>query len=517
MARCVLSTGPRMKPKVKYIDKNIVDVSKKTTASSKAVREFRTKLAIAGPDSSAYELELLKGFAQNQITGFLAIPTLALLITIFASGWLSWKVTVPWAIMAILVQAGLFILSKRFIKQDVSTKDVDKWRRKFLLAQLAIGFIWCFPAWATCSHCNDLQFSTIQFSAVLAFSAATAMMGYSFERMTLAIIAPPTMALAVRFTLTSEPTHLIMAGALFGSIFFFYFIATRFKASLLTMLEHSTEKETLIVELETQKGISEEARKRAEDANMAKSRFLATMSHELRTPLNAIIGFSEMMKDEILGPLENENYKEYSHDIHSSGSHLLKLINEILDISRIEAGKHELKEKKLSLVQVADEARHIMQVKAKQKNVKLITNYDGKLATIWIDERAIYQVTLNLLSNALKFTPSGGTITLKIGWTAKGGQYISVKDSGPGIPENEIPVVLSSFGQGSIAIKDAEQGTGLGLTIVQSLLHMHQGRFALKSKLREGTEAIAYLPKERVTVRSSAPEPQTTQPELDVA
>ena len=118
------------------------------------------------------------------------------------------------------------------------------------------------------------------------------------------------------------------------------------------------------------------------------------------------------------------------------------------------------------------------------------------------------------MSNALKFTPTGGEITVKVGWTAKGGQYFSVKDSGPGIPEDEIPIVLSSFGQGTIAIKHAEPGTGLGLTIVQALLNMHQGRFDLKSKLREGTEAIAYLPTDRVSKRmENSPAMETSVPE----
>jgi two-component system cell cycle sensor histidine kinase PleC len=117
---------------------------------------------------------------------------------------------------------------------------------------------------------------------------------------------------------------------------------------------------------------------------------------------------------------------------------------------------------------------------------------------LFADERSVRQVALNLLSNAVKFTPSGGEIKVKTGWTASGGQYLSVKDNGPGIPEDEIPIVLSAFGQGSIAIKSAEQGTGLGLPIVQALMAMHDGVFKLKSKLREGTEAIALFPPTRV-------------------
>lgn len=498
-----------MAHKVKYIDKNIVDVGKKSTASSKAVRDFRAKLSIVGPDASAYEFELLKAYAQNQVNAAYVMPALVLAVGAFAIPWIGFYLALLWGAIAMATHVGLSALARRFINSNPDIKLATKWRRYFLASQFTIATSWTVFALASCIACAPGQMAVLQFSALLAFNAATSMMSYSFGRMALAMIAPPTLALATRFVITKDPSMLLMAGVLVISILFFFFITNRFRASLIGMLKHTTEKEALIVELETEKGFSEEARKRAEDANVAKSRFLATMSHELRTPLNAIIGFSEMMKDEILGPIENENYREYSKDIHSSGSHLLKLINDILDISRIEAGKHELKEDTVSLVSVADQARHIMAVKAKQKNVTLLTHYEKDLETIWIDQRAIYQVTLNLLSNALKFTPSGGTITLTIGWTSTGGQYISVKDTGPGIPEDEIPIVLSSFGQGSIAIKDAEQGTGLGLTIVQSLLFMHQGRFDLKSKLRQGTEAVAYLPKERVSVRNR---PEGAQP-----
>jgi len=130
--------------------------------------------------------------------------------------------------------------------------------------------------------------------------------------------------------------------------------------------------------------------------------------------------------------------------------------------------------------------------------VTIRTHFQHDLPQLWADERALRQITLNLMSNALKFTPNGGQIDVKVGWTQLGGQYLSIKDTGPGIPEEEIPIVLSSFGQGSIAIKSAEQGTGLGLPIVQALVSMHDGTFELRSKLREGTEVIAIFPKSRV-------------------
>src|SRR5690606_25539470 len=243
---------------------------------------------------------------------------------------------------------------------------------------------------------------------------------------------------------------------------------------------------------------SDGARRHAGQANIAKSQFLATMSHELRTPLNAIIGFSEVLKSELLGPHAVVQYKEYAGDIHASGQHLLNLINERLDLSRIEAGKYDLNEEAISLVEISDDCRRMLEIRARAKNIELHFEAGEAMPKIWGDERAVRQVVLNLLSNAIKFTPQTGKIALTVGRSADGGQFVSVVDNGPGIPEEEIETVLSSFGQGSLAQKTAEQGAGLGLPIVQRIMDLHQGRFDLFSKLRFGTEAIATFPRARV-------------------
>jgi two-component system cell cycle sensor histidine kinase PleC len=204
------------------------------------------------------------------------------------------------------------------------------------------------------------------------------------------------------------------------------------------------------------------------------------------------------MKAEIFGPHTVPQYKDYAGDIHSSGVHLLGLINEILDLSRIEAGRYELNEEPVALIGVVEECCHLLQMRARNRSLTLHESYETDMPKLWADERAIRQICLNFLSNAIKFTPQGGEIWVKAGWTAAGGQYLSVTDTGPGIPEEEIPIVLASFGQGSNSIKSAEQGAGLGLPIAKSLVDLHGGTFSLKSKLRIGTEVIVTFPPERV-------------------
>jgi two-component system cell cycle sensor histidine kinase PleC len=243
------------------------------------------------------------------------------------------------------------------------------------------------------------------------------------------------------------------------------------------------------------------------------------MSHELRTPLNAILGFSEVMKTEVFGEHAIPAYKEYSADIHNSGVHLLGLINEILDLSRIEAGRYELNEESVSLAGIVEDCHHLLKLRATNRGITIHEMFENELPRLWADERAIRQICLNLLSNAIKFTPQGGEIWLKVGWTASGGQYMSVKDTGAGIPEEEIPVVLASFGQGSNSIKSAEQGAGLGLPIAKSLVDLHGGTFQLKSKLRIGTEVIVTFPPERVVaamapIHEPAPPLAPTEPAL---
>ena len=374
--------------------------------------------------------------------------------------------------------------------------NLKAWRIRFVLLDLFFGLAWMFNLVQPIGVVEGT--GTFMLFVMLLVVAVSSMLAFSLPIAVFAATVPVTGAVAINFALKGNLHDYILAIMAVTAQGYFLLLAHRLYSSALQTLQARAEKDMLIGELEQAKTISDEARHRAEAANISKSRFLAQMSHELRTPLNAILGFSEVMKNEIFGAHSVAAYKEYSNDIHDSGQHLLGLINEILDLSRIEAGRYELNEEAVSLIAVVEDCHHLVKLRAKNRLITIHEIFEPDLPRVWADERAIRQIALNLLSNAIKFTPQGGEIWIKVGWTASGGQYFSVKDTGPGIPEDEIPVVLASFGQGSNAIKSAEQGAGLGLPIAKSLVDLHGGTFTLKSKLRVGTEVIIALPPERV-------------------
>ena len=350
------------------------------------------------------------------------------------------------------------------------------------------------------AHASPATFSShvFIFATLMVVLAIRMTFASTLPRVFLAGTVPMTVAVAGRLFMLGDPFYFALASMAIGIHVFFVYLARGLHSTALAMVEYRAEKDGLISELEEASAISDEARRRAEAANKAKSRFLATMSHELRTPLNAIMGFSEVMEKELLGPIGSDTYREYAQNIYSSGDHLLCIINEILDLSRIEAGRYDLHEETVSLTDIAEECERLVKIKADAKALQIVEDFAPDLPHVWADPRAMRQICLNLLSNALKFTPKGGRITLTVGHTLDGGQFMTVSDTGPGIPKDEIPRVLQAFGQGSLAHETAEGGTGLGLPIVQNLIHLQGGTFDLKSELRKGTEVTVTLPRQRV-------------------
>ncbi|MEZ5670554.1 MAG: ATP-binding protein [Alphaproteobacteria bacterium] len=247
--------------------------------------------------------------------------------------------------------------------------------------------------------------------------------------------------------------------------------------------------------LQLSRSEADRLRRRAEAASQAKTRFLATMSHELRTPLNAILGFSEMIRDEIIGKVGNPKYRDYARDIHASGRHLLHLIGEILDISKIEAGKMELAPRVLSLQRLLHGMVRVIEMRAIDNQLRLVTEIPDELPAIWADEQAIKQVVLNLLSNAVKFTPAGGTITVSAE-AQDGFAVVRVADTGIGMSEADLERVFQPFEQADnrYQLSDETRGTGLGLALAQRLVAMHNGRVTIQSAPKQGTTVSFELP-----------------------
>jgi two-component system cell cycle sensor histidine kinase PleC len=461
------------------------------------MRQARERLTTSRADAGSYAPELVKMFAQSHKSATLALCVLVVAVGAGVTLWVPFEMALAWTSLTLMATGVLYGFSVVFLEKPRLDAELALWRRKFILAESVNGVAWALII-VLLLQSQDPSARTYVLMVLLLVAAMTAMIASSIPYAVGGGLLPVTLAILFMLGPSTRLDTVTLGFLCVGGLLYFVILANRLHATSVNSLSFQAEKDALITELEQAKLNSDEARRRAEEANLAKSRFLATMSHELRTPLNAILGFSEVMKAELFGAHSVPCYKEYALDIHSSGQHLLILINEILDLSRVEAGRYDLKEESVSLAHAVEECRHLLGLRAKNRDIVINEALDPNLPRIWADERAIRQVTLNLLSNAIKFTPQGGAISIKVGWTGAGGQYLSIRDTGPGIPEDEIPIVLSSFGRGSLAQKNAEEGSGLGLPIVKGLVELHGGEFQLRSKVREGTEAIVIFPPERV-------------------
>jgi signal transduction histidine kinase len=239
------------------------------------------------------------------------------------------------------------------------------------------------------------------------------------------------------------------------------------------------------------------AKEAAESANLAKSEFLTTMSHELRTPLNAILGFSDMMISEIIGPLGDARYRSYAKDIHDAGSHLLALINDILDLSKSVAGKLDLAEDRVDARAVVETVCRLVQPRVSAAGLTLTTRLPPGALLVNCDERKLTQMLLNLLSNAYKFTAPGGSIDCTLAVDAAGIRFV-VADNGIGIPAEQLDRVLQPFAQVDSSLSRRQDGTGLGLALVKAMAELHGGSLRLESAMGAGTTAIVTLPIERL-------------------
>jgi signal transduction histidine kinase len=238
------------------------------------------------------------------------------------------------------------------------------------------------------------------------------------------------------------------------------------------------------------------AKETAESANRAKSAFLANMSHELRTPLNAIIGFSEIIKTQTFGP-RSDRYPDYAGHIFHSGTHLLALINDILNLSKMEAGRMALHEEEVDLGAMVESCVTLVETQARQGKIRISTSLDEQVRSIRADDRRLRQILINLLSNAVKFTPDGGQICISSA-LENGGLAIAVSDTGVGMAAEDIPKAMTPFGQVDSKVRRKHEGTGLGLPLAKQLVELHGGTFRIESKINGGTTVTFVLPPDRI-------------------
>ena len=472
-------------------------VNSRKRRAYRSVQEARERLSYRSAGRPEFDYELLMMFVKNELSAAVTTPLLAVVVAMGAMFWSPPRELLLW-LCAVFVSKGILVaICRQFAKTPREQANATIWRGKIAAAEFLYGVTWASVAFISPETQSEAAHTFI-FATLLVVISMRMLFASTVMRVVYAGTLPMTAAIVIRFALLNDPFYWAMAAMAVAVHFYFIWLMNGFNGTVRSMLEFRAEKDVLIGELEQSKSISDEARLRAEEANLAKSRFLATMSHELRTPLNAILGFSEIMRGEVFGAHANPRYKEYANDIHESGRHLLTLIDEILDISRIEAGRYELHETIVSPIAIVKECHHLMRVRADHKGLRIVQAFEDDLPQVRADERALRQIGLNILSNAVKFTPPHGTITIRIARSKTGGLALSVKDTGPGIPDAEIPRVLRSFGQGSLAHETAEGGTGLGLPITKGLIELHEGSFELKSKLRYGTEVIVTLPPSRI-------------------
>ncbi|MBX3446718.1 MAG: HAMP domain-containing histidine kinase [Parvibaculaceae bacterium] len=387
-----------------------------------------------------------------------------------------------------------------FAEAHPTVADVAYWERRFVLTCTFFAVSMASTAyffWVPDSYV--LQSYVI--TTLLVVLAPICLITSCYLPAFYATVLPIVGVTCIQIAIYANALHAVLAGVLVIFTILLAQLTARLNRIMLHSITLREDKSGLIEQLFKAKRDSDAARARAEEANRAKSHFLANMSHELRTPLNAIIGFSEVMASEIFGKHAIPTYKEYAHDINRSGQHLLGLINDVLDLSRIEAGRFQITEEEVDIAQLAEDCRRIVEIRAQAQRVHLASEFEAGLPVIYGDARALRQTWINLLTNAVKFSPPDSTV-LMFGRLEESGELrFGVHDNGPGIAEGEIEKVLQAFTQGASGLAQPGKGSGLGLSIVKGLLAVHGGRFELKSVLGTGTQAECVMPPQRLRMK----------------
>lgn len=452
---------------------------------------------LSGIAQTPWQGDLLEMFLRNQLRVAPTMPLLSILMAITALHWVPPIVIFTWLLGVLGCTAIQLFLANLYFKHTRTEIEQNEWIGMMSASELMQGTFWVLPLFFFWPDSNPLE-GTFLVAAIMAVSAVRFLVVNNFMPVLIAGTGVMSIGLALRCISEGGPVYFAMTGLIITLEVFFLFIARQLQETARDMVIFRNQKDMLITELKSARDRAETEKKKAEEANHAKSSFLANMSHELRTPLNAILGFSEILERELFGPIANHTYKDYAGDIHNSGQYLLGLINDILDISRIEAGRRDIREEPVHMIEPLRHAQHLLEMNAVKKQMNIEINVPAGLPKIWGDARAINQIAINLLANALKFSPAGSNVYMAVNRTSSGELALIVKDNGPGIPAHEIEHALSAFARGSLASKKAVDGAGLGLAIVKGIMDLHGGRVEIKSDFGKGTIVICTFPSSRL-------------------
>ncbi len=455
-------------------------------------------------------LDQLKIVERNVLPGIIAMPTFAITLATMSTAWASTQWLILWvaAVAGCTPRYWLAIVMLR--KETLSQQQVQRWAWTLAALNTICNIAWILPTvwlYSVAPLSAQMLFTLI---AACSLAAGAALCAPSYPHI-LSAAVPYSLAMVLPPLLQADSFHHGMALLALGYCLFMLHMARVMFVNARDVLLLRDDKDELIADLkvarqesdaarlkaEVASRESEHARDRADRANQAKSEFLANMSHELRTPLNAIIGFSEIMHGEVFGPVGNAQYLEYTDHIHASGHHLLCLINDVLDLSRIEAGRLVLDASDILVDDLARDICKFFEFNAGQRRVELRVDLAPALPLLVADLRAIKQVLINLMANAVKFTPAGGHVTLAARCDETGSIEICVADTGVGIHPDDLEKVFETFGQGQHQIARQEKGSGLGLPIARGLVQAHGGTLHLVSVVDKGTTVIVTFPAER--------------------
>ncbi len=384
-----------------------------------------------------------------------------------------------------------FVVRRRY--RNVQESDLGILEKILVACQLFFGMAWgamAFLAWLPGNPVN--QILVIMNMAIVSYAAV---FSRSMQfRLLIAGLATQSGFTLLRLVTAGESVPHIMTPMIFGYTIYLVLMGRAASRQVSAMITARIANEDLAAALRTARDDALRKRYEAETANASKTAFLANMSHELRTPLNAILGFSDIIAHQSMGHGEMERYADYASDIHSSGVHLLSLINDMLDVAKIESGRMEIEPRWVDPLAVAQNVARLVEPHAEQKHQTLEIASAPDMPLVLADERALRQMLLNLLSNAVKFSPQEGQIIISCTACSDGGLEIAVRDTGPGIPEEKLERVLEPFSQIDNRFDREAGGTGLGLALVNGLARLHGGRITLTNNPGAGLTASIYLP-----------------------